>query len=270
MNSLHTISDKKYVTQSYELINARLDLSSVALNVFYAIASQIDINDEDLHKYEFSRSELEETLGTKIEYKYLKSMAKDLMQPFLIEDRNEKSFKTRNLFASFDYENNIITAQINPLMKDHFIGLKQNFVSAKFLGSVSKIKNMYAKKMYFKLKQRLLLKKYTFDLAELQESLVIPKSLKTFGNFKKRVLNQTVEEINKYTDLTVSYNVIKKGHSVVAVEFFIDSNKEFIAAENERKSKLKKDFNSKKADSKSKENDNNKGGVNAVEDWLNN
>ena len=42
---------KKYVVQSYELINSKLLLSSVELNLLYCFITQIDTEDKDFKQY---------------------------------------------------------------------------------------------------------------------------------------------------------------------------------------------------------------------------
>ena len=48
---------------------------------------------------------------------------------------------------------------------------------------------------------------------------------KNFKDFRIRVLDKAVEEINYYTDITVNYEPITKGRKVVSVKFTIRTKK---------------------------------------------
>ena len=47
-----------------------------------------------------------------------------------------------------------------------------------------------------------------------------------FNNLKTRVIDPALKEVNKYTDIVVTYKNIKKGRNIVALEFFIETNQQ--------------------------------------------
>lgn len=75
-----------------------------------------------------------------------------------------------------------------------------------------------------------ILKSYAFqghiqlDLDELKEQLMIDKvkSYKTFPDFRRRVIEPAMREINKFTCLAVSWEPVKSGNKVVALDFTIE------------------------------------------------
>ena len=49
----------------------------------------------------------------------------------------------------------------------------------------------------------------------------LPESYRDLRNLKRRVLKDPIDEINKYTDIDLTYEPIKKGRSVVAFKFTV-------------------------------------------------
>jgi hypothetical protein len=49
----------------------------------------------------------------------------------------------------------------------------------------------------------------------------LPESYRDLRNLKRRVLKTSLDEINEFTDITVDYNPVKKGRSVVGFKFTV-------------------------------------------------
>jgi plasmid replication initiation protein len=63
----------------------------------------------------------------------------------------------------------------------------------------------------------------TMTLDEIKVSALLDNSYKVWGDFKKFVINPAVDSINQKTNLSVSYNVTKKGRKVHSITFtYID------------------------------------------------
>lgn len=61
-----------------------------------------------------------------------------------------------------------------------------------------------------------------FELEMLRQQLgVESEQYKTMSNFKKRVLDNAIAEINEYSDLNVSYDSIKSGKKIIGFKFKI-------------------------------------------------
>lgn len=64
-----------------------------------------------------------------------------------------------------------------------------------------------------------------FKIADLQKQLQVTKSLLSYSNFNLKVLSKAVEDINKYSDLTVTLSKEHKlGRKIVGVTFTIRKN----------------------------------------------
>lgn len=70
---------------------------------------------------------------------------------------------------------------------------------------------------------------FVIDIDELKRKLMVDniKSYSDFSLFRKRVIEMSISEINKFTDLEVLCEPIKKGRKVIQIKFFI-TNKDTI------------------------------------------
>lgn len=80
-----------------------------------------------------------------------------------------------------------------------------------------------------------------FELGKLRAQLGLePTEYERFDNFKSRVLEKAIKEINEHSDLTVRYEQVKKGRLVVGFYFYIeeknkkDANKKIKLTEKQR------------------------------------
>lgn len=88
------------------------------------------------------------------------------------------------------------------------------------LEQVASMKSVYSVRLYELLTQWRKAKKVSFALDVFRGQLGIEENeYKAMSDFKKRVLDLAVREINGKSDLNVSYTQIKKGVSIVGFEF---------------------------------------------------
>lgn len=88
------------------------------------------------------------------------------------------------------------------------------------LEQVASMKSVYSVRLYELLTQWRKAKKVGFALDVFRGQLGIDENeYKAMSDFKKRVLDLAVREINEKSDLNVSYTQIKKGVSIVGFEF---------------------------------------------------
>lgn len=98
--------------------------------------------------------------------------------------------------------------------------LEKQFTSYR-LASVSKMTSLYAVRIYELLVQYARLGERRFELAELKKMLGIEKEYNLIHDFKARVLDVAVKQINKHSDLKVAYSQRKNGRIVAEIIFSI-------------------------------------------------
>lgn len=92
---------------------------------------------------------------------------------------------------------------------------------------VLKLKKDYSLELYhlakkhYGINHRKEVKFFEIKLDDFISLLQVPKSYNNLSNLKKRVVKPSLDEINEKTDITITYENIKKGRSVIGFRFFI-------------------------------------------------
>lgn len=107
-------------------------------------------------------------------------------------------------------------------MTPYLFDLQEKFTSYG-LYEILKMKSQYSIRLYEIFASYEWIGKKTFEVDELKRMLMVDdiKTYQNFKNFRLRVLETAIEEINTQTEMNVSMNPITKGRKVVAVEFII-------------------------------------------------
>ena len=90
------------------------------------------------------------------------------------------------------------------------------------LEKVGNMTSAYAVRIYELLAQHREIGNRTFNMAWLRETLhIAPDEYKLTTNFVRKVIEVAVEQINKHSDLTVSYKPVKTGRAITDFAFKI-------------------------------------------------
>lgn len=89
------------------------------------------------------------------------------------------------------------------------------------------MKSAYSIRIYELLKSYAGLKKKVFELDDLKKKLMVEdiSSYNRFPDFRRKVLDVAINEINNLTALNVSYEPISKGRKVIKIEFHMNMKK---------------------------------------------
>ena len=86
-----------------------------------------------------------------------------------------------------------------------------------------------------------------FELAELRDRLGVPAGkLPSWNNLKQKALNPAIAEVNQFSGFTVSYELVKRSRSVIAVRLSWD------VGTTEKREKTAKELNSSKVGRKAR------------------
>jgi len=227
----HSLANRNYFRQSPELLNGRYSLSKSEGDLLYALLTNITKEDEDFKDYTFTKKELEIKLGVELKTSDLRKNARSLMTKVFEIYRNENDWELMG-FSYFSYKNAVITCRFDKAMKPYLLELSQ-FINAD-LRHLVKMKGQYSQRIYLLLKEQYKFGKRKFDIEELMEQLEVKTSYKRYDNFKRKVLLQAVQDINKHTDLEVKnigtakepkyFEEHKPSRKVTAVTFHFKKN----------------------------------------------
>lgn len=113
----------------------------------------------------------------------------------------------------------IIDEDLAPYLFD----LGQKFTQYRLI-KILGMQSSYSIRIYELLKSYQFQKSKTFDIDVLKKLLMVHTipSYENFKDFRKKVLEIAINEINKLTDIRVSYETIKNGRKVTKIKFRIE------------------------------------------------
>lgn len=111
-------------------------------------------------------------------------------------------------------------------VQPYLFELQKNYTAYR-LGNIAKLNSIPKIRLYELCKQYEKIKEVKFGIEELQQMLMTKRN--RFNDFRLQVIEPAVEDINKFTDITVTYEKILKCRKCVAIKFFIESKNQDIA-----------------------------------------
>lgn len=223
--SISTQREYKVVKANEIVQKARYDLSITELKAFAFILSKIKPNDKENQEYSFSVKEYCQVCG--IDYKnggnyvYIKSTLKGLRDKsfWLLDESGKESTVGWLGKVRLDKGSGKITVKLDEDIQKYVIGLFDNYTQYSLLSTLP-MKSSYSFRIYELLKSYAFTKSHTFDIDDLKSKLGATNYV-NFKDFRKKVIEVAVKEINEYTDIEVSWQPITKGKKVVEVQFHI-------------------------------------------------
>ena len=222
----------KTVVKANDLIQkSRFNMSLQQQKIILFLISQVSPFDEDFKEYEFSIQEFCRVCGITISsgknYQDVKRCIKDIADKSVWVNVNGDE-ETLLRWIEKPYINNkngLVRIRLDEDMKPYLLQLKENFTRYELIYTLY-FKSKYTIRLYELIKSI-----HYSELEEYHRTLSLDELRKALGgetyteyrDFKRRVLDVAVNEINAHSDKQVSYNPIKKGRNVVAIEFCIQT-----------------------------------------------
>lgn len=218
------------VSKANSLITARYSLTLHEQRFIASVASLISPSDSDFKDYTIKISEVAELFNLKGNSinDDLRRMTKELLsKPFEIilmdeDDKSKKNIIQMNWFSKLKYNlsEGTIECSFDPTLKPYLLGLKEHFTSYK-LNNITDLKSSYSLRIYEYMKSLQHLKRKVVSLDEFRKMLALDDKYELYGHLKSQVLIPSFEEINKETDIIVSYSELKQSRKVVSLKFLI-------------------------------------------------
>lgn len=153
-------------------------------------------------------------------YKDIEKMTTSLMKTIIhIEDDFDRNKWIKyNLTKKCKYNDGVIVFRFNDDMKSLLLGLQKHYF--KQAPEIMGFSSWYSFRMYDFIKSETYKNKaIQISINRLKTILDIEDKYPNFRDLRRRVIDPAIEEINKHSDISVSYERIKKGRSVIALEF---------------------------------------------------
>lgn len=211
---VRNLSNRNTITQANAMINSKytLNLSEQRL-ILFAIAQIDSVNDESFFKFSCTVKELEKELSIELKESRLKDLAVNILKkPLLIKEGI--NWIACNWFSSFKYYGGEarIEFKISDDLVPYLLKLKEKFttysleIAIQFQGKYTT--RFYEFCMQVKNQDK---KEINFELDFLYELLQLPKTMRVWGQFKRDVLDLSINEINEKTEIKANYEAIKTG-----------------------------------------------------------
>ena len=213
------------VSKSNQIIqNARYNLSLQEQKVLAYIISLVKPGDKKGKTYEFDVAAYCKTVGIERSgniYKQLKDTLKGLRDKSIWVRQENGTERTVGWLSKVSTtENpNVLEIVYDEDMSEFLLELNENFTKYELIYFIN-MESMYSTRLYELLKSYSWTKLHLFEVEDLKKQLNAEK-YKTFGDFKRNVLDKAIKEINVFTDIEISYKFIKKGNKIIQIEFEI-------------------------------------------------
>jgi len=228
------------ITKSNSLIKSsyRLSLNEMRV-VIYGISLVNPLNSEFPSSYEINIKRFAEHFGIKAaERSFYKELKEAIVNRFWERelsywDYNKKRTVKERWLIRVEYADRegVIKLYYNPLIKDELQQLTKNFTTY-FLSNIVEMKSIYGIRLYeiclMEYKKSLTnykTSKFTIEIKKLKEILQIDNKYSRFNQMKEFVLERGRVEINKHSDIHVSYKIKKVGRTPHKIEFSIKLKK---------------------------------------------
>ena len=217
--------DYKVVKGNEIIQRARYDLGLAEIKAFSFIISKIKPTDEIFHEYTFTINEYCKVLGIDTNNgKNILTVKKSLKQLvdksfFLtLEDGSETTISWLNK-VWIDKGSGRIRVRLDDDLQKYVTGLYSNFTQYELLCTLP-MRSSYSIRIYELLKSYAFTKQHTFEVEELKKMLGCCH-YERFPDFRRKVIEIAVKEINQFTDLEVSWEPVTKGRKVIEIKFII-------------------------------------------------
>lgn len=219
------VKDNALIQASYTLDLAEQRL--ILLAIIEARNTKQGITQDTLLEIHASSYAKQFNINDKTAYTVVKDASKGLFDRYVTyHDKNPKNGKDRSFHCRWIDKTGIepdsgivyirFTSDVIPLITR----LESHFTSYE-IDKVANLTSSYAIRLYeILISWREVGKTPKYEIDDLRSKLgVEPKQYQRMNNFKARVLELAIAQINEHTDITANYNQHKRGKFITAVSF---------------------------------------------------
>lgn len=213
------------VVKNNDLIQkAKFDLTAIEQKLINYVISKIRPTDKEFQNYFIPVADFCELCGIRKDRAYteFRTIIERLDQKSVWIENSQESYKLRWFSeAKLIKGKGMIKVLLHSELHDYLIGLGSNFTKYEIYNILA-LKSKYSIRLYEIFKSYEYQSGREFEIESLKEKL-FAVHYKNFHIFSERVLTPAVTEINKYTDIDVSYDLYRRGRGgkVVSITFFI-------------------------------------------------
>lgn len=235
---------KQVIKKSNDFVEANYSLTLWEMRILIRMLGLIKKVDDDFHEYHVDINDFRTYFGIENDgsvYQRVKQAAKSLMSKTIVIktklDNGEVEETEMPMITSVTKNvsrNSYLRLSFHPKMKPYLLQLKSKFLvyDAK---NVVKLPSSYAIRVYEITKQYAKIGKRHILVEDFKKMLGVEDKYKQYTHLKQRIIEPSVENVNKHTDISISYKEIKRGRKVHSLEFTVVTKKEFVTTVPTRK-----------------------------------
>ena len=228
------------VKKDNRLVEAKYKLTINEQRIVFSIIGKIRTDDDDFDDYTINLAELAEFFGvtkSRSFYEEIQLAAKQLIEKTIdISTSKRRRCVSWLSFLEYGEGEASMTLRFDKALKPYLLNLQANFTQY-LLAAVANFKNSYSIRFYEFLKMRQNMGKggqffVQYEIVELKEILGISvDEYNFFKDFRIRVIEPSLKEINTQTDLNiVQVDYIKKGRAIHSIKITAEPKKQRILA----------------------------------------
>ena len=233
-NPMAGLRNYKIVKANDIIQKSRFNLRLQEQKIILYLISKLKPEDLELQEHNFQTKDFCKVYGLDDDsgknYTNIRQTLKNLRDKSIWVTLPDGSEETLSWFDKVRINKNsgAVTIKISDMMKPYLLQLKERYTQYELLYTLA-MKSQYSLRLYEILKSYEYQQKKIFDIIELKK-LLSAENYTRFPDFKRYIIDTAMREINKLSDLTVTYEIIKESRKFVKIEFII---------------KIKKDLNEK-------------------------
>ena len=224
----------KVVTSNQFITAKGLDgMSLKARKLLYIAIAQCKTVDKEFYEFSINIQEFATLMDIKSTnvYQVADEVTNELLKTFIaVMPKNEKKFKKYTLFSRCEYDNGIISFKLNPDMTEFLLELKGSFTKP-LLHDFLRMRSPYSMAIWHLCQREMKSKKpyadniieFDLELAELRQITGTENKLKQMSEFKSKVLDKGLREIEENCGIVIKYDNIKTGRFVTGFHFIAKS-----------------------------------------------
>ncbi len=218
------MSENNLIVKHNKLIEARYKLNLNEQKIILYAVSKLDREKKDFDVVSFDIKDFTEIIGSKGKrYDEFRETARELRKKEIIINTEDKEIITGWLSSVRFYKNTgKVTLKFDDELIPYLLHLKKHFTRYE-LKNIRNLKNKHSIRIYELMKQYESAGHRSFEIDKFKEILGCEDRYSEFKYFKRDVLDISIKEINKHTDLTADYEKIITGRKVVGLKFTINA-----------------------------------------------
>ena len=217
------LRDYKVVKSNDLIQKSRFQLALQEQKIILYMISKIKPEDEDFILQDFSVAEFCKVCGIDStsggNYKYVKDTIKSLADKSLwltLDSGTETLVRWINK-AWINKKSGIVKIRLDDDMKPYLLQLQERFTQYELLYTLA-MRSQYSIRLYELLKSYEYQHRKIFDIEDLKR-ILSAENYNRFPDFKRKVLDISLREINDLSDLNATYEIIKEGRRYAKLEF---------------------------------------------------